>query len=86
VPLALVDSAYLVDIAQVATGTHRAYAGEQGPGNALQGNQAMADEDKPKKCSGCNGEGGWWDTGNGQKFKNRRWIKCPTCNGTGKAS
>jgi hypothetical protein len=25
-------------------------------------------------CPSCNGEGGSWDTGNVQKFKNRRWV------------
>jgi len=43
-------------------------------------------EPKPKPCTGCDGNGGWWDTGNGEKFKNRRWVKCLACNGTGVAS
>lgn len=38
---------------------------------------------KKLTCRGCNGEGGWWETGNGKEFKNRRWRTCPTCNGTG---
>jgi DnaJ-class molecular chaperone len=45
--------------------------------------QPDAAEDPPPKrpCPTCNGEGGWWDTGNGEKFKNRRWVTCTTCKG-----
>jgi hypothetical protein len=36
-----------------------------------------ANNPPPKRpCPTCNGEGGWWDTGNGEKFKNRRWVTC----------
>jgi hypothetical protein len=38
---------------------------------------AKNDPPKPKPCSSCNGDGGWWETGNGEKFKNRRWVKVP---------
>lgn len=49
----------------------------------------MADEDDKKKkkaCSVCDGNGGWWQTNNGHQFKNRRWVTCPTCKGTGTAA
>lgn len=44
----------------------------------------MAKGDPPKKqpCPTCNGEGGWWETGNGGKFKNRRWVTCWACKGS----
>lgn len=34
-----------------------------------------------QKCSGCNGEGGYWEVGNGGSFKKRRWVTCSLCNG-----
>jgi hypothetical protein len=36
-------------------------------------------------CGDCNGQGGWWEHGNGQpgKAKPKRWIKCRACNGSG---
>lgn len=35
-------------------------------------------------CDTCNGQGGWWDHGNGQVGKPpKQWIKCYDCNGTG---
>jgi len=42
-------------------------------------------ERKPSKCGTCNGQGGWWDHGNGQKdkAKPKRWIKCEMCQGRG---
>jgi hypothetical protein len=33
---------------------------------------AKEDKPKPKPCPGCSGNGGWRETGNGEKFKNRR--------------
>lgn len=41
--------------------------------------------DERPKCGECNGQGGWWDHGNGQrdKAKPKQWIKCRACNGTG---
>jgi len=43
------------------------------------------DTPKPDPCATCNGQGGWWEYGNGQpgKAKPKRWIKCWDCNGSG---
>lgn len=37
-----------------------------------------------KQCTTCNGQGGWWETGNSKKnAPPKRWIKCNTCGGSG---
>ena len=39
---------------------------------------------KKDPCPTCNGQGGWWETGNSKKdAPPKRWIKCRRCNGTG---
>jgi DnaJ-class molecular chaperone len=45
------------------------------------------DEEEPPKCRTCNGQGGWWEHGNGQPgvAKPKHWIKCEICQGTGNA-
>jgi hypothetical protein len=36
------------------------------------------------KCGACNGQGGWWEHGNGKPgTKPKRWIKSWDCNGKG---
>ncbi len=36
-------------------------------------------------CRTCNGQGGWWEFGNGKPgTKPKRWIKCWDCGGKGK--
>jgi hypothetical protein len=37
-------------------------------------------------CRTCNGQGGWWEFGNGRPnhAKPKQWIKCWDCNGKGK--
>lgn len=49
-----------------------------------QGSVAMARKDVPKKqkCSVCDGEGGWWKTGNGKGFSKRTWETCWRCKGS----
>jgi hypothetical protein len=39
----------------------------------------------PPKCGTCNGQGGWWEHGNGQPgvARPKRWIKCQMCQGSG---
>jgi hypothetical protein len=39
---------------------------------------------KPQTCGTCNGQGGWWDHGNGKPgSKPKKWIKCQSCQGKG---
>jgi hypothetical protein len=42
---------------------------------------------KKDPCRTCNGQGGWWEFGNGNpgQAKPKKWIKCRACNGTGNA-
>lgn len=52
---------------------HRRRTVEHGPGGIVS-----------EKCGTCNGQGGWWDHGNGQAGKPpKRWIKCHDCQGAG---
>lgn len=37
-----------------------------------------------QNCGSCNGNGGYWDYGNGTN-KPKQWISCRVCNGSGKA-
>lgn len=35
-----------------------------------------------QSCGSCNGNGGYWDHGNGDK-KPKQWVSCRVCNGSG---
>ncbi|MGW4800950.1 hypothetical protein [Nonomuraea sp. MG754425] len=42
------------------------------------------DEDLPPVCDACLGAGGEWIELNGQKHRERVWVPCRTCSGTGR--
>ncbi|GAA2209305.1 hypothetical protein GCM10009850_047630 [Nonomuraea monospora] len=42
------------------------------------------DDDPPPICGTCMGQGGEWIEMNGKKGKERKWVKCTACNGTGR--
>jgi hypothetical protein len=46
----------------------------------------MGGTNEDGQCSTCNGHGGWWEHGNGQRdiAKPKHWIKCYDCDGKGK--
>jgi DnaJ-class molecular chaperone len=39
------------------------------------------DVPRRQKCPKCNGNGGWWDTGNGKRIK--QVVSCDLCGGSG---
>lgn len=43
------------------------------------------DDDEPAVCGTCMGAGGEWIDQNGDSKKQSKWVRCSTCNGTGRA-
>ncbi|WP_157548672.1 hypothetical protein [Nonomuraea candida] len=43
------------------------------------------DDEAPPVCGACLGEGGQWMELNGTKDKERTWLPCRPCDGTGRA-
>jgi DnaJ-class molecular chaperone len=46
----------------------------------------MGKKDKEEKpiCGTCLGAGGEWIELNGQRKKERKWVQCTACSGTGR--
>jgi hypothetical protein len=49
-----------------------------------RGGPYRRDMAKKDSCRTCNGQGGWWETGNSTPSTTpKRWVKCSDCSGTG---
>ncbi|MFC5834667.1 hypothetical protein [Nonomuraea insulae] len=54
------------------------------PREAYCPSMAKGGDEEPPICGTCMGAGGEWMELNGKKNKERKWVKCTACKGTGR--